>query len=485
LKAEKIMQTTMRPALLMIAALLCALFSQSVADDSKPVADGARVVSDVAPLRATIVFTPGDQIFKSSELSGGTNRHPFFMTLPRGVQREHQALRDLLRDQNVRVLDAHELLDNAIRNARRAGRLAEWIRQSFPATANEAIRRIDELDADSLLNRRDDHFYHQRAGALDPLFPGVPSMYWARDFAISTPRGIIIGNGQFYRRSLENALARLMFQYAEQLKEFPIVFDAVREGVQLDGGDVIVLDEKTLLVGVGNRSSREAAPKLAQKLGLEVLAVKMPPADKPNGLSRQLLHLDSIFNLVDRNKILALPFFLEKRSSETNPLRAILAGIAAQVDAIKRAQPERDIGKADDLRATIELMPQVGWMTRYEAGTGKATPLDLKLVDYFRERGYQVIYVGGEQGALPLEKYALERVMYELRWQGANVVQLRPGRVIAYEHNLHTNAALRRAGIEVLTFPGELLSINNGGPHCLLMPLVRGETITQPGAVNK
>ncbi len=61
------------------------------------------------------------------------------------------------------------------------------------------------------------------------------------------------------------------------------------------------------------------------------------------------------------------------------------------------------------------------------------------------------------------------------RWQGANVVQLRPGRVVAYEHNIHTNDALRRAGVEVMTFPGELLSLDNGGPHCLLMPLVRGD----------
>jgi arginine deiminase len=136
-------------------------------------------------------------------------------------------------------------------------------------------------------------------------------------------------------------------------------------------------------------------------------------------------------------------------------------------------QPERDLGKSDELRLTVELMPQVGWVTRYAAGTGQATPLGVKLVDYFRAQGYQIISVGGEQGALPVEKYAIERAMYELRWQGANVVQLRPGRVIAYEHNVHTNEALRRAGVEVLTFPGDLLSLRNGGPHCLLLPLVR------------
>jgi arginine deiminase len=449
--------------------------SPVVASLNSDTPNGARVTSDVAPLRATLALSLGDHIFKSSEM--GNARHPFFSGgLPRGTLREHAWLLDLLRGQGVRVLDVRDLLQSAIRNARQAGKLADWLRQTFPATSGEAVKRLEELDADSLLNRRDDHFYlANRESHLDPLFPGMSSMYWARDFAISTPKGIIIGNGQHYGRALENALARLIFQHADEMKGFPIVFDAGKEGVFLDGGDVIVLDERTLLIGVGNRSSIEAAPKLAARLGLDVLAVSMPPADKPSGLSRQLLHLDSIFNLVDAKKVLAVPFFLEKRYSDANPMRAVLLGLARQVDEIKRLQPERDLGKSDDIRLTVELMPQVGWVTRYEAGSGKATPLGVKLVDHFRALGYQIIYVGGEPGALPLEKYAVERAMYELRWQGANVVQLGPGRVIAYEHNLHTNEALRRAGIEVLTFPGELLSLRNGGPHCLLMPLVRGE----------
>ena len=469
------MMRTGRSLILISFALLLLVGSSLVPGADRRRTHLARVTADVAPLRTAIVLSISDNIFKSSELASA--RHPFFVSgLPRGTIREHQALVKLLRQNGVRVLDVRELLQNAIENARRAGKLADWLRQTFPATADEIIKRLDEIDADSLLNRRDDHFYTKgRENTLDPLFPGISSMYWARDFAVSTPQGIIIGNGQAYGRALENSLARLMFQYADELKNFPVVFDAGREGVLLDGGDVIVLDEQTLLVGVGNRSNVNAAPKLAQRLGLEVLAVSMPPSDKPSGLTRQLLHLDSIFNIIDAKKVIAVPFFLEQRYDDANPLQSMLLGIAEQMDRIARLQPEREMGKSDDVRLTVKLMPQIGWVTRYEARTGVATPLNLKLVDYFRARGYQINYVGGEPGALPLEKYAIERAMYELRWQGGNVVQLGPGRVIAYEHNIHTNEALRRAGVEVLTFSGELLSLRNGGPHCLLLPLVRGK----------
>lgn len=461
------------------AAPLAALFLLAVTpwnESSASMAGKGGVSSDIAPLRATILLSLGEQIFKTSEFGpAGANRHPIFGGLPRGVIREHQALRDLLRAQNVQVHDVRDLLDIAIRNARRQGALAAWLRETFPATAHQIAQQIDAIDADSILNLRDDHFYAKGAGGVaDPLFPGLPSMYWSRDFAISTPKGIVIGNGQYYRRALENAVARLIFRHADPVKDFPIVFDAAREGVFLDGGDLIVLDDRTLLLGTGNRSSRDAAAKLAQRLDMDVLAVAMPPVEKQSGLNRQLLHLDSIFNLLDKNRALAVPFFLEKEYSESNPVKPLLLGLAAQTDEIRRKQPEREMTKPDDLRLTVEVMPQVGWVTKYQAGSGTATPLNLKLVDYFRQLGYQVIYVGGERGALPLEKYLVERAMYELRWQGANVVQLRPGRVIAYEHNVHTNEALRRAGVEVLTFPGDLLSLNNGGPHCLLMPLIRG-----------
>jgi arginine deiminase len=63
--------------------------------------------------------------------------------------------------------------------------------------------------------------------------------------------------------------------------------------------------------------------------------------------------------------------------------------------------------------------------------------------------------------------------MYELSMQAANVVQLGPGKVIAYAHNRHTIQALQENGIEVLPFEGKYLADNLGGPHCLTMPLLR------------
>jgi arginine deiminase len=429
------------------------------------------VTADVATLNATLILSFGDNILHSSAMGGG---YPIFsMSHPPRVVDEHARLVEILENEGVRVLDIRDLLTSAINNASRE-ELEQFLRDVFPVTADEAIARIDEIDGDSITNFRDDHFYLKAEdGTFDPLFPGMPSMYWSRDFAISTPKGIVIGHGKAFQRSIENHLMRFMVQHAPELADFPIVFDAWEHDVFLDGGDFIVYDENTILLGVDNRSDREAAPLLAQTLDMDVYAVSMPPWDRRSGISRQLLHLDSTFNIVDEKTAVVVPFFMEKEYNDSNPMVPILLGIKRQMEEWQE-YTDYEIGDPDAIQTTVDVIPEVGWVTHYAAGTGEATELDMKLVDWMREQGFTIVYVGGPQGDLPIEKYVLERAMLELRWQGSNVVQLRPGKIIAYAHNLYTNQALRDAGVEVVTFPGDSLSMRNGGPHCLLMPLVRG-----------
>jgi arginine deiminase len=436
-------------------------------------AERPAVETDYERLRTVIVMSIDDSIYKSSEM--GSSIHPIFNKgLAPGTIEEHRAFVKLLRKSGARVLQVRDLLADALENARRQGELQAWIRETYPEQYERILPNLAQVNADTILQRSDSLFYRKgSSGELDPLFLPIGSMYWSRDFAISTPKGIIIGNDQLFNRALENSIARLIFRYAAAVRDFPIIFDAKKEGVTLDGGDVIVVDENTLFMGAGQRSDRKAAGLLAQKLGMDVIAVSMPPREKPNGMSRQLLHLDSIFNLVDKDKAVAVPYFLEKAYADTNPMMRILAGLAAQTDGIK-SRPGSEAGNdSRQLKLTIELMSGVGWLTKYDAGTGRETDLEMKLVDYARSRGWKVVYTGGDRGALPEDKWVIERAMYELRWQGTNVAQVAPGQVIAYAHNVHTNEALRRVGVKVQTFPGELLAIRNGGPHCLMMPLIR------------
>jgi len=153
---------------------------------------------------------------------------------------------------------------------------------------------------------------------------------------------------------------------------------------------------------------------------------------------------------------------LEARYAETDPILGLLDRVEEDSRAMQGADPARHKNSDSRIAAAQQAIREIGWVTRYEAGTGRATALQEKLVDVLRKRNYTIIPVGGEKGSLSTEEYLLERVLFELNFQAGNVVALRPGVVVAYAENVHTIAALRMAGVEVLPFEGSYLAMWHG-----------------------
>jgi arginine deiminase len=435
--------------------------------------------NDIGRLRRVIVLTPGGEMRRMTLLASGDHPGLADDEMQPGAISQHRGFIRVLQEKGVEVLSFENLLDSALRLARERRVLREWLRKNFPRTP-ELWKQAEEVTASDLIGRGRYFYHYSERGTFNPLVWPQKWLYYTRDSAVMTPHGLVITRFANYDRAMDATLMEFAFRYAPELAAYPVAFDAGAEDVFVQGGDVMTLDEHTLLVGTGNLSEPQAAERLAQKLNMEVLGVSLPrlAARKSGysgftGVNLQFLHLDTFFTLVDRKKAVAVPYVLEARYAEQNPLVGLLARVEEDSRAMELADLSRHKNSNLNIAAARRALGDIGWVTRYEAGTGRATALKKKLADVLLERGYTIIPAGGEKGAMTTEEYLLERVLFELNFQAANVVALRPGVVAAYAENVYTIAALRKAGVEVLPFDGAYLAMWHGGPHCLTLPLER------------
>jgi arginine deiminase len=417
------------------------------------------VDSDIGTLKRVLVHAPGPEVRKGLGLSYGPPRF-----LGGGIDErageEHLAMVRLLKQSGAEVVTVEQALDEAIVEARKSRHLETWLRGFAPQLAP----RAKDITGAALLGAVDDFVYHTDAlNNFQPLVDPMGSMYWTRDSAVMTPRGVALCNFQNEGRLLEAILVRFAYEWSPLLNRYPIVFDAAEERTTMEGGDITVLDERTLFAGVGNRTNESSARRLAQKLEMDVVAVQMPTGQR-TALQGTFLHFDTICTFVNRKTALTLPYFLEAQFVGKDPLTRMLKGLARLPKA-----------NAADLDAMAAALRDFGKVRRYKAGSGEpdSSVGEVKLVDYLKGAGFRIVFIGGAVPETNAEQFVAERVLRELRRQAANTLAVAPGKVLAYAGNRYTQKALDEAGIEVLPFPGSEIMRNNGGPHCLTQPLER------------
>ncbi len=433
------------------------------------------IPSDYHKLTKVVVQSPGPesrhvQLFAPHIPLGGFTSD----TIGEAASLQHTELTSLLRQDGSTVLYTHDLINSAINEAG-PDVFDRFLEDKFPRLRMLSRRERQKLSANDLIGANDLTFYPRQPGREVFTTHPLQWMYYTRDFAVMLPHGVALTAFDDESRSPETSIVRFMFENAPELKEYPVIFDAEKEGVKMQGGDMIVLDPHTLLMGVGNLSSVEAAKKLAKRTNMDVLGIRLPagPAHEDTEsqgftpLNLLFLHLDTVFNLVDNQRALVIPYFFQDEFEGVHPLSAILASIK-----LENLSPE-DQAKVTRLE---KVMDGVGKVTVYEAGTGEEQPTDQKLVNYLKDRGYSFAFAGGEPKATLQEQvqHLTEVAFPEIRFQGANILANSPGKVIMYKADTsESRRSLAELGVEVALFDGHELARWNGGPHCMTLPLER------------
>lgn len=391
-----------------------------------------QVFSEIGRLRTVLVKRPGEEL---SHITPSNMEELLFSAILdwKRAGREHDSFTRILRENGVEVVYLEDLLVETWRCMKKQDKL------------NFIHQFVDESGVTNpLIQLRIFNFLSKRSvrGMFEAMIKGItkfdlgmslardvlvtqpmPNLYFTRDNFSSVGNGVILSQMKYKTRQRETIFSRLVFKFHPKYKHTPIYFDSQKTKATIEGGDVFIYNNKTLVIGVSDRTQKESLLEVAHRIKAEkganfdsIIGVNVP--HKWN-----LMHLDTWLTMVDHNKFLYSP-----------NIASALKFWKIDLKKKKLQMVEHNTTLEDMIESIINVRPTL----------------------------------------IPVaDNYSQEQVDIETHFDATNFLVIKPGLVIGYDRNNRTVQALRNNGVEVLTFDGNQLALGMGSARCMSMPLYR------------
>src|SRR5262245_12100201 len=277
------------------------------------------VHSEIGKLNTVMVCRPG---LAHQRLTPGNCKDLLFddVLWVHEAQKDHYDFVLKMSERGVEVLELHDLLTEVLANkdARNFILDRRVTRNGVgPATVKVIRPWLDEMPAKQLA----DHLIGGVAisdlpkseltgmlieayGTLDFVLPPVPNTLFQRDPSCWIYNGVTVNPMYWPARKPETLLQRAIYKFHPRFKDAKIWWGDSDEdftGSSLEGGDVMPIGKGIVLVGMGERTTRQAVSQLAGALFKAKAATRVIAALMPR--SRAAMHLDTVFTFCDRDVV--------------------------------------------------------------------------------------------------------------------------------------------------------------------------------------